>query len=41
MALEEAGAVTQSYRGRIYYFCAAGCRREFLEDPSAFVQEKA
>ena len=41
MAVEEAGAVAQSHKGRTYYFCADGCRREFLDDPSAFVGEEA
>ncbi|OGO45520.1 MAG: hypothetical protein A2W34_02730, partial [Chloroflexi bacterium RBG_16_64_32] len=41
MAVEEADAVAQSHKGSTYYFCADGCRREFLDDPSAFVGEEA
>lgn len=41
MAVEAAGAVVQEYGGRVYYFCAEGCRREFLEDPVKFVGDEA
>ncbi len=41
MTVEEDGAVTESYQGRTYHFCAAGCRREFLDDPSSFIAERA
>jgi putative ABC transport system ATP-binding protein len=37
MAVEEAGAVVHTYRGRTYRFCSQGCRREFLENPAKFV----
>ncbi len=41
MAVEEAGAATADYRGRTYYFCSKGCRREFLDSPGKFVAQTA
>jgi len=41
MAVEEAGSPISEYRGRAYYFCSKGCRREFLESPAKFVAETA
>jgi putative ABC transport system ATP-binding protein len=37
MSLDKEHAPAQaSYNGCTYYFCAAGCRNEFLEDPAQF-----
>lgn len=36
MTVEEDSVVTERYQGHIYHFCAEGCRREFLENPSDF-----
>ncbi len=41
MAVEEAVAVAQAYRGRTYRFCSQGCRREFMESPARFVADAA
>ncbi len=27
------------YKGRIYYFCSAGCRDEFSYDPDKFIKK--
>jgi len=27
------------YKGKIYYFCAVGCRDEFSYDPEKFIKE--
>ena len=35
MAIEPEGAHALTHEGRTYYFCSAGCRREFEENPSA------
>jgi putative ABC transport system ATP-binding protein len=37
MSFEQAQAVSSQYEGATYFFCSAGCRREFEEDPSRFV----
>jgi YHS domain-containing protein len=29
------------YQGTTYYFCCAGCRREFEKNPTAYVKEDA
>jgi YHS domain-containing protein len=31
------GALTAEYRGQRYYFCSAGCRRQFERDPERFL----
>lgn len=39
MALDESrAATTEVYMGQTYYFCAAGCRELFTEDPARFVR---
>jgi putative ABC transport system ATP-binding protein len=35
----EQGERSAVYEGATYYFCADGCRREFLEDSARFVGE--
>jgi len=38
---EETAAAMAEYQGRIYYFCAPGCKEEFEENPDDFVGEEA
>jgi YHS domain-containing protein len=38
MDVEPAKAVAQSsYQGRMYYFCAVGCKQKFDKDPEKYV----
>ncbi|MFA5867344.1 MAG: ATP-binding cassette domain-containing protein [Actinomycetota bacterium] len=37
MSIEKDAAVTKNYQGIDYYFCSAGCAREFEEDPDKFL----
>lgn len=38
MSVEEATAAAKSgYKGQTYYFCAAGCKKEFDADPEKFL----
>ena len=43
MQVDEQDAVakglTSEYQGQTYYFCAAGCKREFDKNPEQFVQK--
>ncbi len=32
----ESAAATAEYEGKTYYFCAPGCRQEFLKDPAKY-----
>lgn len=34
-------ALKSDYRGRTYYFCSEGCKREFEKNPERFLQKKA
>ena len=34
-----AKGLTSEYEGQTYYFCAAGCKREFDKHPEQFVQK--
>lgn len=34
---EEAEA-TYEYQGKTYYFCAAGCKKKFKQDPQKYVK---
>lgn len=41
MKLEEGEAVARvAYRGKVYYFCSGGCRREFDADPMEYFEEE-
>jgi len=37
---EERAAGRSEYRGREYYFCSAGCRERFNEDPGRYAAER-
>jgi YHS domain-containing protein len=36
---ESAAAATTEYKGKIYYFCAEGCKETFEKEPDKFVEE--
>jgi YHS domain-containing protein len=40
-SVERDRAVTGHRDGESYYFCSAGCMREFLESPEAYVNNAA
>ena len=35
---EKTAATTIEYKGKIFYFCAAGCKEKFKKDPDKFVE---
>jgi YHS domain-containing protein len=35
---EKAAAATAEYKGKKYYFCAVGCKKEFEKDPKKYVK---
>lgn len=38
MTVEESkAAATAEYQGKTYYFCAAGCKRKFEQDPQKYL----
>ena len=37
---EEKAAGRSEYRGSAYYFCSAGCRERFNEDPGRYTAEQ-
>ncbi len=37
MTVDRETAISAEYQGKVYYFCAKGCRDEFLADPAGFV----
>ena len=37
MSVDRETAISAEYQGKVYYFCAKGCRDEFLADPARFV----
>jgi Cu+-exporting ATPase len=37
---EEQAAAQYEYKGKKYYFCAAGCKERFAEDPEKYIKEK-
>ncbi|MDD3857364.1 MAG: YHS domain-containing protein [Methanoculleus sp.] len=40
MDVDEATAkFTSEYKGKIYYFCAPGCKKLFERDPEAYLKE--
>jgi Cu+-exporting ATPase len=36
----EKAEYVSSYKGKKYYFCAAGCQKKFLQDPEKYLQPK-
>ena len=41
MPVEEEGAAGRTeYKGRDYYFCSAGCRERFNEDPGRYAADQ-
>lgn len=37
---EKRAAATYDYKGKKYYFCAAGCKDAFSKDPEKFLKKK-
>jgi YHS domain-containing protein len=38
---ESAAAATTEYKGKTFYFCAAGCKEAFEKEPDKYVGESA
>jgi YHS domain-containing protein len=34
---EQSAAATAEYQGKIYYFCAPGCKKAFEKEPEKYV----
>ena len=32
-------AATYKYEGKVYYFCAPGCKKRFEENPEEFIED--
>ncbi len=41
MGVERETAASVLYDGHTYYFCSAGCRSEFLDQPAKFTRREA
>ena len=40
MTVDESAATAKTeYQGKIYYFCAEGCKETFEKEPEKFVEE--
>ncbi len=37
---ESSAAATSEYKGKMYYFCAVGCKRAFDQDPEKYLGEE-
>jgi len=37
---EDSAAATYEYEGVTYYFCAVGCKKDFEEDPEAYLKKE-
>lgn len=37
---EKTATITSSYKGKIYYFCAPGCKRMFDKDQESYIGDK-
>ena len=35
---EKKAAATADYKGKTYYFCAAGCKKAFLQNPEKYLR---
>lgn len=38
---ETTAAASKEYKGKTYYFCAAGCKATFEKEPDKFVTESS
>lgn len=36
----DAPSATSEYKGRMYYFCALGCKKEFDRHPEKYIEKK-
>ncbi len=36
---EKQAAATYEYKGKTYYFCAAGCKEKFVQNPEKFLKK--
>ena len=36
---EKKAAAKAEYKGKTYYFCAAGCKKAFLENPEKYLKK--
>lgn len=34
---EKSAAATYEYKGKTYYFCAPGCKEDFVKDPEKYL----
>ncbi len=39
MSVEETTPYRSLYRGKVYYFCSQGCKKEFDADPAKYLRE--
>jgi Cu+-exporting ATPase len=37
---EHSAAATAEYKGKTYYFCSVGCKKDFEDDPEAFLPDE-
>ena len=37
---EHSAAATYEYKGKTYYFCAPGCKEDFVKDPEKYLQDQ-
>lgn len=37
---EKKATASLEYKGKIYYFCAVGCKERFVKDPERFLREQ-
>ncbi len=37
---KNSAAATFEYRGKMYYFCAPGCKAAFSKDPERYLQQQ-
>jgi YHS domain-containing protein len=35
---EKTAAATYEYKGKTYYFCAPGCKEDFVKDPEKYLK---
>jgi YHS domain-containing protein len=38
---ENNAAATYEYQGKMYYFCAPGCKNAFVQDPEKYLGEQS